>query len=249
MHNTIATTQFVKPMRACQPIYYTIMANNMRASLGLENLWNWIRRFNDAQSLPYHNTRHMELVAAAAAVLAEDEGANVTTCMIAAMMHDIHHTGHNPDQHNIDVAHEAVHKAARNHLFPAGVKVQDVIDAISSTRYEVNGGGFVHEPTTPEARVLRDADLWHVHFPVRTGLQQLLALGEEIHAWRPSNLEAKIQSTRDFYDGVEWFTWRGQYLRNTIPERLSNLVKALREPNTEHNWTEIEVSTAIKRNI
>ena len=72
---------------------YLDIAESYRKQFHLEHLWNWIQENNEGRNLPYHNNYHMNMVTGAVVVLAEDEGANIVTCMCAAMLHDMNHTG------------------------------------------------------------------------------------------------------------------------------------------------------------
>lgn len=210
--------------------------NNKR---DLTELWRWVRRSNQGATLPYHGNLHLSLVTGMAYVLACDEGADLGVCMVAAMLHDYDHRGPlaKSDRENIAEAIKAVAWAENVSMIPRSIDYDHVVHTIEATRYEKEGG-FMVEPTTPEQRVLRDADVWHIHMPVTLGLLMTINLGTELSRWDASNYRDSLGAQQDFYAGLTWFTQRGQALQHLVAGRVLDWAN----PDEEHVWVpELEI--------
>lgn len=127
-------------------------------SLGLERQFQYLST-NMSTSLSYHNTLHMKFVMCKCAELYEKMGLDTTdsnfkSLILAAMFHDYDHSGgvlHDSD--NISAAMYGLHLACDGYE-----ELSDCEELAKEIIY-VTEYPFIHEPVTPEERIIRDADI------------------------------------------------------------------------------------------
>lgn len=197
-------------------------------SYNLEQVWNFVKAFH-TPNLGYHNLEHLKVVTGAAAWLSLREGVDPKLPVIAAMFHDMGHTGKQPDTQNVDLAISWFRRACeakysyRPLLSLSYAEESRIVDAIRSTTYE--GGEFPFGPRSPEGKILRDADLWNPHLLSLNAKTMIAGLGRELGAWTHSNRSKGLISNYEFFTKVVWFTKTAQDMAPAAMQHLKELVE------------------------
>lgn len=150
----------------------------------------------DSQSAygPEYRWEHTLRVAQWAVKLAIEEKANVRTCAVAALFHDVSHfVSEDYGKHGIksgEIAGEFLSKKGYLKSF-----IENVVYAVESHVAEPN-------PKTAEAKILQDSDTLD-----RFGYIRILLLGKTAELTNLENLKQKIRSSLGYLDKLE----KGEY--------------------------------------
>jgi HD superfamily phosphohydrolase YqeK len=159
---------------------------------------------------PEYRWEHTLRVAQWAVKLAVEEKADVKTCVVAALFHDVSHfVSEDYRKHGIksgEIASEYLSKKGYTKSF-----IENVVYAVASHVTEPN-------PKTAEAKVLQDSDTLD-----RLGYFRILLLGKTADLTNLENLKQKTRSSLEYLSKLE----RGEYgpmWTRTGKEKLEELL-------------------------
>jgi putative nucleotidyltransferase with HDIG domain len=150
----------------------------------------------DLQSFagPEYRWEHTLRVAQWAAKLAIEEKADVKTCVVAALFHDVSHfASEDYRKHGLKSGEIAREFLSKNRYLKSFV--DNVVYAVESHVSEPN-------PKTAEAKILQDSDTLD-----RFGYVRILQFGKKAELSNPKNLEQKICRSLAYLDRLE----KGEY--------------------------------------
>lgn len=216
----------------------SIIFNEFLLSRGLLDMWKHVEVTNPGRDNAYHNTRHMQAVAQLSLDLlrvtpeyltmtAEERTFSEVVVVVAGMWHDYGHTaGRLSDAENIKIATTAfidylvaaegvaVHAPSPMVQYSNDLLADRVSDVLYVTEFP-----FIHNPSSIEQRVVRDADLLYTFSnETCTILGGLYA--EILPKLNGMSFTEFVQGQKAFHDNVVLYTLPGKAIHSQQATRI-----------------------------
>lgn len=208
-----------------------LIANRQEAEMYLSNnmlrsAWNYVQQNNFSDVLPYHNNTHiLTVVKWCGRILgAKDLSSDLNRALLlAALFHDFRHSGGSrSDADNIQVAIAGMRDFYNKH-----VKVHPYMLDLAERCILVTEYPFIHEPTSPIQRIIRDADILQSFEP---NYKEMLLEGLRYELVRSSGQKMSrrqyVEKTVEFMESVTFYTEEAQRYADAVrPIFIRNMRK------------------------